>query len=242
MLESLPTDFRKLWAQRRIVDELLNSLTNGGNGIGIDEQGCMGCNLLHGGDLAGDHGFTRCKCFDHRQSESLISRGKQNKICIVVFHQEFFLGDAEDIRVVDPVFLQEFYLSTFQFTDDSEVNWQLIECCDGQLQVFIGLGAEEEELEGRGIDSWGRGTRERGRGLYGSEQRINGIGDDDDLVGITCGVIKDFLSGFFGDGGDVEGFANRQIQVEPFQDCSGGSLIGMEEYQIMDCEYRSLRW
>ena len=45
------------------------------------------------------------------------------------------------------------------FTDDAQVNGQLIECRYAAFEVLVGLGTEEENVEGRGGQVKGRETR-----------------------------------------------------------------------------------
>jgi hypothetical protein len=55
-------------------------------------------------------------------------------------------------------------------------------------------------------------------------------------LGIAVCIIKDFLLGFFGDGGNVFCFSNRKIKEDPFQQPAAKALVSMQKHKVVDGE------
>ena len=61
-------------------------------------------------------------------------------------------------------------------------------------------------------------------------------------MGIAICIIKDFLLGFFRDGGDVFCFSNRKIKEDPFQQPAAKPFVGMQKHKVVDGEDGSVLW
>lgn len=55
-------------------------------------------------------------------------------------------------------------------------------------------------------------------------------------MGIAVCIIKDFLLGFFGDGGNVFCFSNRKIKEDPFQQTAAKPFVGVQKHKVVDRE------
>ena len=55
-------------------------------------------------------------------------------------------------------------------------------------------------------------------------------------MGIAVCIIKDFLLGFFGDGGNVFCFSNRKIKEDPFQQPAAEPFVGVQKHKVVDRE------